>query len=261
MSFIYSQALVEASSQGKCLDTEQSALSSGSHTPKPCLWHDKTMEPSRLSRFGMTCKPLTESLGAELLTSLLAVFPCQDISTAGKGAGITGERSGMWKHMARIVGEVRPRFVFVENSPALVTRGLGVVLGDLAALGYDCRWTVLGAADVGAPHQRDRFWLLAHSNCLRELQPQGCQCHQWGRAGNGCKDVANTDSAQRQGNERAQRIGTKHADIGSASWWSTEPELGRVANGVAYRAHRLKAIGNGQVPLCAATAWRILGGV
>lgn len=91
-------------------------------------------------------------------------FPCQDISVAGKGAGITGERSGMWRHMARIIGEVRPSCVFVENSPALVTRGLGVVLGDLAALGYDCRWTVLGAADVGAPHQRDRFWLVAHPN-------------------------------------------------------------------------------------------------
>ena len=90
-------------------------------------------------------------------------FPCQDISVAGGGAGITGERSGMWRHMARIVGEVRPRYVFVENSPALITRGLGVVLGDLAALGYDCRWTVLGAADVGAPHQRDRFWLVGHA--------------------------------------------------------------------------------------------------
>lgn len=88
-------------------------------------------------------------------------FPCQDISVAGKGAGITGKRSGLWSHMARIVGEVRPRFVYVENSPALITRGLGIVLGDLAALGYDCRWTVLGAADVGAPHQRDRLWILA----------------------------------------------------------------------------------------------------
>ena len=87
-------------------------------------------------------------------------FPCQDISLAGKGAGITGERSGLWSEMARIIGEVRPRFVFVENSPALITRGLGTVLGDLAALGYDCRWTVLGAADVGAPHQRDRLWIV-----------------------------------------------------------------------------------------------------
>lgn len=74
MSFIYSQALVAASSLGSCLDTEQSAPSSGSPTPKPCLWHDKTMEHSRLSRFGMTCKPLTAIHGAELLTSWLAAF-------------------------------------------------------------------------------------------------------------------------------------------------------------------------------------------
>lgn len=88
-------------------------------------------------------------------------FPCQDISVAGKGVGITGARSGMWSEMARIIGEIRPRFAFVENSPALVARGLGVVLADLAALGYDCRWGVLGAVDVGANHQRDRFWLVA----------------------------------------------------------------------------------------------------
>ena len=74
MSFIYSQALVAASSLGSCLDTEQSAPSSGSHTHKPCLWHDKTMEHSRLSQFGMTCKPLTAIHGAELLTSWLAAF-------------------------------------------------------------------------------------------------------------------------------------------------------------------------------------------
>ena len=86
-------------------------------------------------------------------------FPCQDISTAGKGAGIDGERSGMWGEMARIIGEVRPRFVFVENSPALTSRGLGRVLGDLAALGFSCNWGVLGACDVGAPHKRDRIWI------------------------------------------------------------------------------------------------------
>src|SRR5574340_224475 len=67
-------------------------------------------------------------------------FPCQDISAAGRGAGIDGERSGMWKHMARIIGEIRPRFAFVENSPMLCSRGLGTVLGDLAALGFDAKW-------------------------------------------------------------------------------------------------------------------------
>ena len=93
-------------------------------------------------------------------------FPCQDISAAGKGAGITGQRSGLWVEMARIIGEVRPRFAFVENSPMLTVRGLGVVLGDLAALGYDARWGVLGAAYVGAPHLRERIWIVADSSCI-----------------------------------------------------------------------------------------------
>jgi DNA (cytosine-5)-methyltransferase 1 len=105
----------------------------------------------------------------------------------------------MWRHMARIIGEVRPRYVFVENSPALITRGLGVVLGDLAALRYDCRWTVLGASDVGAPHQRDRFWLVAHANSLRELQPQGSISDQRGRVGDGSQPLADADCALSQG--------------------------------------------------------------
>jgi len=91
-------------------------------------------------------------------------FPCQDISAAGGGEGITGSRSGLWKEMARIVGEVRPRYVFVENSPMLTSRGLGTVLGDLAALGFDAEWGVLSAADVGAPHLRERIWVLGYSN-------------------------------------------------------------------------------------------------
>jgi DNA (cytosine-5)-methyltransferase 1 len=88
-------------------------------------------------------------------------FPCQDISAAGKGAGITGERSGLWREMARVIGEVRPRFVFVENSPLLVGRGLAVVLADLAKMGYDARWGVVGAHHAGAPHKRDRIWIMA----------------------------------------------------------------------------------------------------
>jgi site-specific DNA-cytosine methylase len=88
-------------------------------------------------------------------------FPCQDISCAGTGAGLEGSRSGLWREMARIIGEVRPRYVFVENSPMLTSRGLGVVLGDLAALGFDARWGVLGADDAGAPHRRKRIWIVA----------------------------------------------------------------------------------------------------
>lgn len=216
-------------------------------------------------------------------------FPCQDISAAGKGAGITGERSGLWSHMARIVGEVRPRYVFVENSPRLLVRGLGVVLGDMAKLGYDCRWTVLGAADVGAPHLRKRIWILAHANNMRELQQQGRECEQWGRAGDGSQELADADStglAQRQCQPSHARQEFTAAE--RASWWLTESDVGRgfdglapqldatkgqilgpwgdgweegvprVASGVTARVDRLKAIGNGQVPICAAEAWRRL---
>lgn len=90
-------------------------------------------------------------------------FPCQDISNAGKREGIDGERSGLWSQFARIVGEVRPRFVFVENVAALAARGLDRVLGDLAALGFDAEWCCLGADDAGAPHGRERLFILADS--------------------------------------------------------------------------------------------------
>lgn len=89
-------------------------------------------------------------------------FPCQDISAAGRGAGIEGERSGMWKHMARIIDEVRPRFAWVENSPLLVSRGLTTVLSDFAEMGYDAKWGIVGAHHAGAPHKRDRAWVFAY---------------------------------------------------------------------------------------------------
>lgn len=163
----------------------------------------------------------------EIVDIVSGGFPCQDISVAGKGKGIDGERSGMWKHMARIICEVRPRFVFVENSPALTFRGMGTVLGDLAEIGYDAEWGVLGAEDVGALHKRKRVWLLAYTDSLWELQPQRSEQEKRGRISNG-------------------------------SWWETEPDVGRVVNGVANRVDRLKCLGNGQVPAVAATAFRIL---
>ena len=191
-------------------------------------------------------------------------FPCQDISAAGKGAGITGERSGMWFHMARIVGEVRPEYVFVENSPMLTSRGLGTVLGDLASLGYDARWGVLGAANVGAPHQRDRIWIVAHANGMRELQPQRSEQEQRRWVSDSSCEVADAYGANMEGGGTAndkERRETKNRYaglVGRAEWWEVEPDVGRVANGVAARVDRLKAIGNGQVPAVAATAWRIL---
>lgn len=91
-------------------------------------------------------------------------FPCQDISAAGKGKGVAdGERSGLWREFARILREIRPAYAFVENSPMLVSRGLELVLGDLAALGYSARWNVLPASAVGARHERERIWIT----CVR----------------------------------------------------------------------------------------------
>ena len=197
-------------------------------------------------------------------------FPCQDISAAGNGAGIDGERSGLWREMARIIGEVRPRFVFVENSPLLVSRGLAVVVSDLAEMGYDAEWCCISASDCGAPHKRDRIWLVAYAS---ELQRNGCDDHagismagkQIPESGNGCwsQDVAGTCSPrlspsrpQSHGQDWQQIRGMPAAD----SWWGAEPNVGRVANGVAARVDRLKAIGNGQVPRVAATAFTMMSG-
>ena len=186
-------------------------------------------------------------------------FPCQDISAAGKGAGIDGERSGMWGEMARIIHEVRPRFAFVENSPMLTSRGLGRVLGDLAAMGFDAKWGVLGAGNIGANHNRDRIWILAKwSGQLSYTQYN--RIRRWEQQQEGIKkEIINSSSEDVEGQRKIFfRIQKKFRDISNASWWKSEPNVGRVADGVAARVDRLKAIGNGQVPLCAATAWRIL---
>ncbi len=229
-------------------------------------------------------------------------FPCQDISAAGKGAGIDGERSGMWGEMARIICEVRPRFVFVENSPMLTSRGLGRVLGDLAAMGFDAKWGVLGAADVGAPHQRDRIWIVAkwrgqlshaQHDRIGRWEQQQASIKETFIANTGCKSkrpdkrlqptskitigedtaivcgkISNSTGIRPQGQrEHEQPINSAQGcnwqtdyveSIGTPNFWQFEPAISRVADGVAARVDRLKAIGNGQVPLCAATAWRIL---
>jgi DNA (cytosine-5)-methyltransferase 1 len=99
-------------------------------------------------------------------------FPCQDISYAGKGAGLAGERSGLWYEFARIIGHLRPPYVIVENVSALLNRGMGEVLGTLASLGYDAEWHVIPASAVGAPHRRDRVWIVAvrNANSKREAR-------------------------------------------------------------------------------------------
>lgn len=201
-------------------------------------------------------------------------FPCQDISVAGKGAGIEGERSGLWAEMFRVVCEVRPTFVFVENSPTLTSRGLGRVLGDLASVGYDAEWDVFGAHHFGAPHKRDRIWILAHTNSHRMSEG-----HRQNSANNESREdvyrerTTNTNNIGRSSSTLpmsrnisnsksfyAQGQHNKQGEIKpwGSCWWEAEPRLGRVANGVANRVDRLKAIGNGQVPQVAAYAFNIL---
>ncbi|MGM7309838.1 DNA cytosine methyltransferase, partial [Acinetobacter baumannii] len=87
-------------------------------------------------------------------------FPCQDISVAGKGAGLDGERSGLWKEFKRIICEVQPEFAFIENSPMLITRGLDRILCDLAQMGFDAQWGIISCADIGGVHKRERTWIV-----------------------------------------------------------------------------------------------------
>jgi DNA (cytosine-5)-methyltransferase 1 len=187
-------------------------------------------------------------------------FPCQDISVAGKGKGLDGERSGLWGEMARIIGEVRPKHVFVENSPALTIRGGTRVISDLTEMGYDCRWGVVGAHHVGAPHRRDRIWIVANSHSMRESQPKRIEQDQRRRASDSSQEsnVANANSAQRERSCSPIGIQPQHANIGRTSWWEVEPGMGRMVDGMADRSHRLKAIGNGQVPGVVRKAWEIL---
>jgi DNA (cytosine-5)-methyltransferase 1 len=164
-------------------------------------------------------------------------FPCQDISTAGRGAGIDGERSGLWAEMARIIGEVRPRYAFVENSPMLTSRGLSRVCGDLAELGYDARWGVVSACMLGAPHARNRLFLVADSHCskLRTSWPRENQAHP---------------------TKLHQRCTGKTRQM--ENWWSVQSEPCSVAYGVSGIVDELRPYGNSQVPAVAAMAWRLL---
>ena len=234
-------------------------------------------------------------------------FPCQDISTAGKGGGITGSRSSMWKHMARIIGEVRPQYAFVENSPMLTNRGLGTVLGDLASLGFDAEWGVLSAADVGANHKRERIWIVARnmgysnnngqiatkirngfvegSNSSKAEQKQTSKSQGPGEQHealayptklgtqselndkrkpsewidcNGLergKEFSNSSSKglqRRSKNGKADYKVWQNSKLWSATakcgWWESEPNVGRVADGVSGRVDRLRSLGNAVVP-------------
>jgi DNA (cytosine-5)-methyltransferase 1 len=217
-------------------------------------------------------------------------FPCQDISVAGEGTGIEGERSGLWGQQARIIGEVRPRFAYVENSPALTIRGGVRVVADLASMGYGCRWGIMGAHHAGAPHFRDRIWILADSQCMRwrkltyapqarreslceALGPESPPFIGPGSETSGSWSNPNSEGVNRKtrdclvpgGNGSAQEsvgglVGNSLAQGRQSTnrWFEREPGLARLVDGVANRTKRLTASGNGQVPAVVRLAWDTL---
>ncbi len=168
--------------------------------------------------------------GAEMV---VGGFPCQDISNAGKCEGIDGERSGLWKEMRRIIREVGPRYVLVENVSALLVRGLERVLGDLAELGYDAEWRVLGACQFGAPHCRERVWIVAY--------PSGV-----GRSKVVLHDLPDKSS------RKASFWASAHAGPlgGNGDWkdWEAKSGIQLVGDGFAFGVDRHHAIGNSVVP-------------
>ena len=222
----------------------------------------------------------TSSFSADLVCG---GFPCQDISSAGRGVGIVGERSGLWAEMARIIGVVRPKWVIAENVSALRSKGLALVLQDLSEIGYDAEWHCIPASAIGAPHRRDRVWIIASD--VAHPERDGCaasplaggieeavrqestgESNSLDSEGAGSlsateRNVAHTRRLQcHSGAEEPRVLRTLPADgavDGNASGrgptpfggeWAVEPDVGRVAHGVPNRVDRLKQLGNAIVP-------------
>jgi DNA (cytosine-5)-methyltransferase 1 len=158
-------------------------------------------------------------------------FPCQDISVAGKGAGISGARSGLWYEYARIIGELRPRYAIMENVGALAFRGLDSVLGSLAALGYDAEWQDIRASDVGAPHRRERIWIVAYPEGERSRKEGRLRRDESeeriARRGEEMADASDGGNVRRDGElEPAESEVREHRGSpqdGCGEWWAVEP--------------------------------------
>jgi DNA (cytosine-5)-methyltransferase 1 len=185
------------------------------HWPKvPCYNDVRTLTADRLAADG---------IGVDVICG---GFPCQDISFAGSGVGLQGERSGLWREYSRLISELRPQFVIVENVSALLSRGLGDVLRDLAEIGYDAEWHCIPASYVDAGHLRDRIWVVANPASHRRKPYEF--------------DVASPQtSSRRQCSRNGPKIGWK---------WEPEPCVDRVVHGLPKRMDRVTALGNAVVP-------------
>lgn len=192
------------------------------HWPEvPCYDDVRTLTADRLAADGVG--PIDAICGG---------FPCQDISLNGLGAGIEGARSGLWGQYARLVRELRPAFVIVENVSALIDRGLGGVLGDLAALGYDAWWDCARASNFGATQLRDRFWGVAYASGSAAGQQVARNCHREFEAARA---------------NQASPAGRGSGVLGGPDW-HPEPVVCRVVDGVSANVDRIAALGNAVVP-------------
>ena len=192
-------------------------------------------------------------------------FPCQDISIAGRGAGVKeGTRSGLWFDLLRIIRDVRPRYALIENVPMLTIRGGTRVISDLTEIGYDAEWTIISAKDVGAWHRRKRIWICAYPEVKwtgesrepdKKKRIEGSHKTQSYRF---CEDVPDTDRTRRRKRWRPKPIQEKfdtserNSKRTFSTYWTVEPDVGRVANGIPSRVDRLRGLGNAIVPQVAA---------
>ncbi|KKK53653.1 hypothetical protein LCGC14_3092620, partial [marine sediment metagenome] len=202
-------------------------------------------------------------------------FPCGDISVAGKGAGIYGSRSGLWFEMWRIIRELRPRWVIAENVGAITFRGLADVVNSLAEIGYDCEWQDIRASDMGAPHRRERIWIVAYPQCNgRRSRGAECERQQGGITSNGTsQDVADTNE-QHDDNGRhgaGEICESGQTEISRDKHWLTEPAVGELVDGLSNglgryqgrvatksfkRVDQLKCLGNSIIPQIAEMLFR-----
>lgn len=189
-------------------------------------------------------------------------FPCQDISIAGAGKGLEGKRSGLFWEIMRLAEEIKPTFIFLENVPNIRTKGLSQIGRALANSGYDCRWCIVSAEEMGAPHLRKRWFCLGYSkhNGSLATKEQG-----------GIEETVSNNEKREDETIKLERTGTltvlskgakkEHETLGDSCWWEVEPDVGRVVDELSYRVDRIKCLGNAVVPLQARKAFKELIGI
>lgn len=233
---------------------------------KAPIWDDIKTFPIRSS-----CDPFTIDI-------IFGGFPCQDISVAGAGKGLAGERSGLFFEISRLASEIKPRWLFLENVPAITTRGGTEVVRTLTQMGYDCRWCVISAASVGALHRRERWFLLAHSNserCDKEQRRQSFGLQETYSESTDCDSQNGSNSLCLASEQANQEANTKQSERNSwgehtgfywpfesrEHWQETLSSMDKCTHGLPYMVDRLRSLGNSVVPQQVRKAFKILMGI